>query len=560
MKIAAFDDNRDYFAVIGADNRLALWNTSNSQLKKEFVEESQLADNYTCIAWAPSSKENNSSRGLRQSILAVGTASGGIIVWDLSQGKVIHFLEGHRASVNHLVFSKNGEFLYSCSDDQFVIQWSLSTDTLIHKFKKDTQPLTRLALSPDETVLAVAGTVIKLIDLASKKVTKKFGGHSKGVTALHFSEDGELLFSAANDRYVLVWDASTASTNTTQVHSLISETNTLELDVSYQGESLYHVLGFSLNGPEVSVWECRGGVDPSSKRKPVAASSTLKSQVVRAAFTNSDNLIVAKEAGAKVTFSVLRYQQDSEIVKEISEVVAASVIKTAEKEKKAKLLLPSDGKVARSGFGSAPAESSLTIQQQLDNIQASLQNDKDNSVSDTVVADSLQNIVQQALQKNDENLLTQLLSVTKPNVISNTVAKLPPHFVSELMAVLVQRLEAGLNTYLLVWLRSIFQHHASYLIAGDDKISGQLEGLYVMMSSRVSTFKKLCKLNGKLDILLSQSHRFTQQIENGPVYEESSEDEDDEGAEGYGISEDEESDEEGAAARRDEFEKYMQED
>ncbi|PRP85653.1 WD repeat-containing protein 43 [Planoprotostelium fungivorum] len=563
MRIAAFDEKREFFAAIGADNRLALWNTLAGQLKKEFVEESQLADTYTCMAWAPAANKDvkeNAIKGLRQSILAIGTASGGIIVWDLIQGKVVHYLEGHRAQVNHIIFSKNGEFLYSCSDDQFVIQWSLSTQAPVHKFKKDTQPLSRLALNHDETVLAVAGTVIKLIDLASKRIMKKLGGHSKSVTALHFSAEGEMLFSAANDRYVLVWDTAADSAVSTQLYSFISNTSTSDLDIVSVGNQTYHILGYTSSGPEVHVWECKYDVDPNAKRKPLAAACTIKQGAVHAAFSQDEYITLVKEAAGKFTFSTLKYKEKEDILKEVHEVAPKKVREKIEKEKQVKLVLPSDGKVAKSSFGKT--EKSKTIQEELDAIQLKLQQETE-TTPDVIVADSLQNILQQALQKNDVNMINQILTVTKIHVIISTIMKLPNSCISELLLILVQKLEQGNNPHLLVWLRAIFQHHASFLIS-NGKLASQLEGLYVALSARISSYKKLCKLHGKLDVLLSQSKKFTNSIENGPTYEESSGDEDDDEEEDEeeetngGVSEEEDSDHEesGVADEGEEMEDF----
>jgi len=107
MPIAAFDDHHDYFATISADNRLTLWNVASGQLKKEFVEDTQLANTYTSMAWGSSStketKESSGLRGMRQNLLAIGTSTGGIILWDLNQGKVLKFFEGHRGKVTHVV-------------------------------------------------------------------------------------------------------------------------------------------------------------------------------------------------------------------------------------------------------------------------------------------------------------------------------------------------------------------------------------------------------------------------------------------------------------------------
>jgi len=537
MPIAAFDDHHDYFATISADNRLTLWNVASGQLKKEFVEDTQLANTYTSMAWGSSStkeaKESSGLRGMRQNLLAIGTSVGGIILWDLNQGKVLKFFEGHRGKVTHVLFSKSGDFIYSCSEDMHVIQWSISAGTAVHKFKKDTQPLSRLALNSDETVLAVGGTVIKLLDLASKRVVKKFGGHQKSVTNLLFSEDDKLLFSAANDRYVIVWDSDVDSNNTTQLQSLISEIPTQELDLSSQNGGLYHVLGYSATGPEISLWEYRHTAENSSK-KPKQPASKVRTSAIRAAFHTNNNLILAREVNTKYNFIYMTYQENDEILAEIKENSVKTPATPLQADKKAKVHTPADGKVARSTIagGKVAENSGQTIQEKLDVIQADL--NKEPVDDGKVNNDSLENILQQALQKGDSHAIAKLLSVHSEDIVSNTICKLPSEHIPQLLVILTQKFEKHpeqRNT--LVWLRAIFQFHASYMIGSTSpEASVQMERLYLTLDSRLSMFKKLCKLGGKLDVLLSQSNRFKQQqMMSGPVYDESSSDEDSEGEE-----------------------------
>jgi WD40 repeat protein len=75
--------------------------------------------------------------------------------------------------------------------------------------KKSNEPVNKLCVSPDGSILASATFEIKLWDLSSHKVLKKFtGSHSAAISALKFSPDGKFLLSSSNDRFIYMWDCS----------------------------------------------------------------------------------------------------------------------------------------------------------------------------------------------------------------------------------------------------------------------------------------------------------------------------------------------------------------
>jgi len=78
------------------------------------------------------------------------------------------------------------------------------------------------------------------------------------------------------------------------------------------------------------------------------------------------------------------------------------------------------------------------------------------------------------------------------------------------------------------WIRAILIEHTSYLITLPDLVKS-LSGLYLIVDSRLSVFKKLLKLSGRMDLLLSQISTTRAAAISAPViYEEEDSEEDQE--------------------------------
>ncbi|ODV97322.1 hypothetical protein PACTADRAFT_66284 [Pachysolen tannophilus NRRL Y-2460] len=60
-------------------------------------------------------------------LIAAGTISGGVFVWDLFENKLIRNLVGHEGAIFDVKISNDGNYCASCSDDRSVKIWDLST-------------------------------------------------------------------------------------------------------------------------------------------------------------------------------------------------------------------------------------------------------------------------------------------------------------------------------------------------------------------------------------------------------------------------------------------------
>jgi U3 small nucleolar RNA-associated protein 5 len=134
--------------------------------------------------------------------------------------------------------------------------------------------------------------------------------------------------------------------------------------------------------------------------------------------------------------------------------------------------------------------------------------DKKPESTDKVVvpkADSVGVLLSQALQSDDVALLEKCLGIADEKVISNTVRKLRPAEAAKFLSACLVRLEKtprrGLA--LVPWVRTVLLQHAATLMS-NPAMQPVLSTLYQLIEARLSVFRPLMSLSGRLDLIMAQ--------------------------------------------------------
>jgi len=138
----------------------------------------------------------------------------------------------------------------------------------------------------------------------------------------------------------------------------------------------------------------------------------------------------------------------------------------------------------------------------------------------------------QALHTNDNALLEIVLQVNDLTIINSTIQRLPSSFVLPFLTTVVEKFQTkpARGIALINWIRAVLVQHTSYLMTVPDLLRN-LAPLYSTVDSRLASFKKLMKLSGRLDLIMSQRMQSTataaDSIATKPfaVYTEGAEDE-----------------------------------
>jgi WD40 repeat protein/energy-coupling factor transporter ATP-binding protein EcfA2 len=140
-------------------------------------------------------------------LLASASDDATIKLWDVATGKEIRTLTGHGDTVDVVRFSPNDQLLASASvTDKTVKLWDIATgkeiDTLFFEGR-----VTNLSFSPDGKLLVASGfnNAVKLWDVTTRREISTLTGHRANVNSVNFGPDGKLLASSSGDNTIKLW-------------------------------------------------------------------------------------------------------------------------------------------------------------------------------------------------------------------------------------------------------------------------------------------------------------------------------------------------------------------
>ncbi|KAJ3278551.1 WD repeat-containing protein 43 [Borealophlyctis nickersoniae] len=610
--LSAFDPaNAAYFAAVSQavdSYRLRIWDTKTSSLVGEYAAPAGNA--CSCLAWGEEGGDNGQSSSRKKKrrteggskLIALGLSNGTITLYSLARGQIVRTLEGgHSAAVADVCFDKSGRRAFSGGEDGVVVEWDVKSGVELSKFKADGKAVRKVVLSDDGSQILTANNQIKLWDAQTKALVKNYPGHATAVTNLAFSSTSPIfLSSASQDRFLSVWDTSAEGPTTNTSALTLDSPATHHISISRAD----HVLALSQDGA-VYFWQSvqgeKSGEKDGKKRKQVARMADGKlrilqegaegkvSPVLAASFVGG-LVLIARGHVVKPAFERVAYLDGSNKILETVDLTRAptsSLIvddaSLAEQSIRAstKAYKESDSvTVGHSDLPSVPVDlSEPTLEDRLTSISLAtpshpakaLQTNTNGALPTGAnlkrpTAATLHTLLAQAIHTADAQLIEQALRITDHSVIMQTVRRMSPAHVVPFLEMILERMQKtpGRTSGLVEWMRAVLVVHAAYLMSVPQLVS-QLGTLYQALDSRVTTFPKLLRLSGRLDLVMTQislrkSEEAQQEAEADGVVVYDEEEEEEEGGSGDVSDEDmmdfvgevdEEDDEEGGRSSDD---------
>ena len=131
-------------------------------------------------------------------------------LWEQASGKEIITYRGHEVSVNSAVFSPDGEYILTASADQTARLWERSSGKQIMTYCGHEDWVNSAVFSPDgEHILTSSDDqTARLWKRSSGKQIMTYRGHEDWVRSAVFSRDGEHILTASDDQTARLWETA----------------------------------------------------------------------------------------------------------------------------------------------------------------------------------------------------------------------------------------------------------------------------------------------------------------------------------------------------------------
>jgi len=275
----------------------------------------------------------------------------------------------------------------------------------------------------------------------------------------------------------------------------------------------------------------------AGSKKPIGKILVKDSPIIGACFESENRIVIVYGKGINPKFMVTTYFSDGAVIQNLElrddrsdNLIEGSTEKEDFKQKSNPIIVigPSDMVL--------PTIKMDGIDYQKDENKpfGSLLESVDGVKSEQPRVESMKNSLIQALKVQDNEQLSSILNNTQLSIVQKTVAGLPTTYVIPLLRYIITKFRSNpkFGISLIVWMRLVLIEHTSYLMTVPELVKILAE-LYTTIDSRVSVLDDLLKLQGRMDLLLSQikykKDRQTFETENVPlyVYNEEEDDNDD---------------------------------
>jgi len=131
-------------------------------------------------------------------------------LWDINSGKTLQRFIGHKKDTLSVSLSKDNRHIVSGSRDSSIKFWnSIGECKETFHDNNSSSWVNQVHFIPNKKPLLLTcdwDGVIKIWDIASKKIQTKLLGHKGYVSCLTISPDGSLCASGGKDKIVMLWD------------------------------------------------------------------------------------------------------------------------------------------------------------------------------------------------------------------------------------------------------------------------------------------------------------------------------------------------------------------
>jgi predicted NACHT family NTPase len=137
--------------------------------------------------------------------LITGSHDQTVKLWDVKTGKHLQSFRGHTSWVYAVAISSDNKTIISAGDDRTLMLWDIKTGKCLRTWNKATSNLS-FAISQDNNLLAIGdGQTIEIWNFPKNEFLYSLHGHTRSITNLCFTPDGNYLASSSIDKTIRLW-------------------------------------------------------------------------------------------------------------------------------------------------------------------------------------------------------------------------------------------------------------------------------------------------------------------------------------------------------------------
>ncbi len=189
----------DFFFSGGSDGILSKWEKHNFLQPEAF------------------SKTNSPIYAIRmvreKNLLLSGTGLGEFYALDILTKKLVFAGKYHDSGIFDIHYSLNNQKIYTCSSSGEIAMWDFNNFELLKKGIITSGKVRSLALSKDETELALAcgDGSIRIFDAVTLDEKIKINAHENSCNCVCFHPNGKYLISGGRDAHLRIWNTKNYS-------------------------------------------------------------------------------------------------------------------------------------------------------------------------------------------------------------------------------------------------------------------------------------------------------------------------------------------------------------
>ncbi|XP_013199209.2 WD repeat-containing protein 43 [Amyelois transitella] len=562
MGESAFSEDGKYYSNISQDGRLRIWDTETNVLKQEYTPDLHLTSPPSCLKWVfvgistgtqPKTKRKSSDSETQ--CIALGTSSGKILIYSVTQAKVDHVLKEEKSgNFNSFITSvdwhrKYG--LFSCNKSNYVYNWDLSNGKIRNKYNvifdsknKQGNSISAIKIVPHNLntparYLITASWQVCLWRLHNNDATiVRNLGHNATQNALlslcTLNKSCWLIVGALNERLLSFWDVTIAedqpqvngdqtpskkqrklSSSSSPTYNFVLEDAPRYVDVTVREDEngtalnigattrsgVMHYYNHMLNGasakplkPSVTIQV----TSPAAHPLPLQCCKVLNSDILigysNGTVTTFERITPELKSKTQVLIrgdSVKKNRRSSTIENKLKQDDSVTYVE------------PMGGVVGRKRSASG-GQIEVPMEARLENLALDPK-----SRSKAAVNQNLTKLLMQGLHSKDKELTQMVLLKNDPAVANRTVASLPVDCVPLLLQhlLIMANRKTTQCASVCTWIKAVVRSHAALLIASsssNNAAHSHLAQLLAVFTHRRSHLCQLLNLRGRLDLTMSQ--------------------------------------------------------